>query len=154
MSNANQPGAAWAGPGDPFVLIGGHVVSPADGFGDIGRMENGDLRRHRDILAQRDLLVGRNASIEGTEVVEGDSSVEGNQTVQGNQTVEGNASVVGTSNVEGLFTAEADATLEGALFHDGATAGFYGNGPIAQPAAVPVTAAGIHAALVSLGLIS
>ena len=31
--------------------------------------------------------------------------------------------------------------------------GFFGNGPISRPAGVPVTAAGIHAALVSLGLI-
>lgn len=45
MSNANQPGAAWSGPGDPFVLVAGHLVSPQDGFGEIGRMANGDLRR-------------------------------------------------------------------------------------------------------------
>jgi hypothetical protein len=35
-----------------------------------------------------------------------------------------------------------------------ATLGFYGSPPITQPTGVPITAAGIHAALVSLGLIS
>ena len=45
MSNANHPGAAGSGPGDPLVLVGGHIVSPQDGFGEIGRMANGDLRR-------------------------------------------------------------------------------------------------------------
>lgn len=45
MSNANQPGAAWSGPGDPFIVVAGHLVSPQDGFGEIGRMANGDLRR-------------------------------------------------------------------------------------------------------------
>jgi hypothetical protein len=32
--------------------------------------------------------------------------------------------------------------------------GFFGATPVAQPTSVPVTAAGIHAALVSLGLIT
>ena len=43
--SANQPTAAWAGTGDPLVVVAGHLVSPQDGFGEIGRMANGDLRR-------------------------------------------------------------------------------------------------------------
>lgn len=43
--SANQPTAAWSGPGDPLVVVAGHLVSPQDGFGEIGRMPNGDLRR-------------------------------------------------------------------------------------------------------------
>jgi len=55
-------------------------------------------------------------------------------------------------------TAQSDfggrVNLNGVLAHASANLGFYGTAPIAQPAAVPVTAAGIHAALVSLGLIT
>jgi hypothetical protein len=36
----------------------------------------------------------------------------------------------------------------------GGSVGFFGSAAVAKPTAVPVTAAGIHAALVSLGLIS
>ena len=43
--SANQPTAAWSGPGDPLVVVAGHLVSPQDGFGEIGRMPNGNLRR-------------------------------------------------------------------------------------------------------------
>jgi hypothetical protein len=39
------------------------------------------------------------------------------------------------------------------LAHRGTRAGFYATAPIAKPTGVPVTAAGVHAALVSLGLI-
>ena len=45
-------------------------------------------------------------------------------------------------------------TLSGTFTHNGSSLGFYGIAPIAQPAGVAVTAAGIHAALVSLGLIT
>jgi hypothetical protein len=41
-----------------------------------------------------------------------------------------------------------------ALHHQGASAGFFGTTPIAKPTGVAVSAAGIHAALVSLGLIA
>jgi len=55
-------------------------------------------------------------------------------------------------------TAQSDfggrVNLNGVLAHANANLGFYGTAPIAQPAAVPVTAAGIHAALASLGLIT
>lgn len=47
--SANQPTAAWAGIGDPLVVVAGHLVSPQDGFGEIGRMPNGDLRRPSQI---------------------------------------------------------------------------------------------------------
>lgn len=41
----------------------------------------------------------------------------------------------------------------GAIDHDGSTVGFYGTAPIAKQTGVAVSAAGIHAALVALGLI-
>ena len=40
------------------------------------------------------------------------------------------------------------------FFHDGTNLGFYSTAPIAKQLAVPVTAAGIHAALVAVGLIT
>ncbi len=45
-----------------------------------------------------------------------------------------------------------DINITGALNHDGATVGFYATTPIAQQTGVAVTAAGIHAAIVALGL--
>jgi hypothetical protein len=47
----------------------------------------------------------------------------------------------------------SDIEVDGALNHDGSTVGFYGTAPIAQQTGVAVSAAGIHAALVALGLI-
>jgi hypothetical protein len=44
--------------------------------------------------------------------------------------------------------------VQSALSHEGADLGFYGTSPIAKPTGVAVSAAGIHAALVSLGLIA
>jgi len=40
------------------------------------------------------------------------------------------------------------------LNHDGSTVGFYGTAPVARQTGVAVDAAGIHAALVALGLIT
>ncbi len=44
--------------------------------------------------------------------------------------------------------------IDGPLNHDGSTAGFFGTAPAAKPTGVAVTAAGVHAALVTLGLIA
>jgi hypothetical protein len=44
--------------------------------------------------------------------------------------------------------------IDGALNHDGSTVGFYGTAPVAQQTGVAVSAAGVHAALVALGLIT
>ena len=44
--------------------------------------------------------------------------------------------------------------VNGAIQADGLTVGFYGTTPIVQQTGVPVSAAGIHAALVNLGLIT
>ena len=44
-------------------------------------------------------------------------------------------------------------TIGGNLTHTGIGAGFFNTTPILKPTGVAVTAAGIHAALVSLGLI-
>jgi hypothetical protein len=45
-------------------------------------------------------------------------------------------------------------TLAGDLDHNGTNVGFYGTAPIAKQTGVTVDAAGIHAALVALGLIT
>lgn len=55
--------------------------------------------------------------------------------------------------VTGATTVEA-IEINGALNHDGTTVGFYGTAPIAQQTGVAVSAAGVHAALVALGLIT
>lgn len=47
-----------------------------------------------------------------------------------------------------------DVEINGALNHDGATVGFYGATPTTQLTGVAVSAAGVHAALVTLGLIT
>jgi hypothetical protein len=43
--------------------------------------------------------------------------------------------------------------IDGALNHDGSSVGFYGTTPVAKQTGVAVSSAGIHAALVNLGLI-
>ena len=52
------------------------------------------------------------------------------------------------------LTATAAVNIGGALNHDGLTAGFYATAPIAKQVGVAVSAAGVHAALVNLGLIA
>lgn len=54
----------------------------------------------------------------------------------------------------GDIIAAGDVEIDGALNHDGTTVGFYGTAPIAKQTGVAVTAAGIHAALVALGIIA
>ena len=67
--------------------------------------------------------------------------------------------IVGTGKVLIGATGNDDLKLnsieiDGDLNHDGANVGFYGTAPVAQQTGVAVTAAGIHAALVNLGLIT
>lgn len=50
--------------------------------------------------------------------------------------------------------ATAALEIDGALDHDGTTVGFYGTAPVAKQTGVAVSAAGVHAALVNLGLIT
>jgi hypothetical protein len=52
-----------------------------------------------------------------------------------------------------IYLANSDNNNRGDQFNSGKV-GFYGTTPVIKPAGVPVTAAGVHAALVSLGLIS
>lgn len=47
-----------------------------------------------------------------------------------------------------------DMQIDNALDHKGTLAGFYATAPVAKPTGVAVTASGIHAALVTLGLIA
>lgn len=110
MTNANQPGAAWADVNDPLYVVCGHLISPQDGFGEIGRMADGALRRY-------------------------------------NRMEIGAGGIVTIGNMQMV-----DAIILGALQHEGTTAGFYNTAPIAQQVGVAVTAAGIHAAIVALGL--
>lgn len=49
---------------------------------------------------------------------------------------------------------QTEFELDGALNHDGSTVGFYGTAPVAQQTGVAVSAAGVHTALVNLGLIT
>ena len=53
-----------------------------------------------------------------------------------------------------LFKLTGALEIDGALNHDGSTVGFYGVAPTVQLTGVAVSAAGIHAALVTLGLIT
>lgn len=53
-----------------------------------------------------------------------------------------------------LFRVNATTEINGDLDHNGTNVGFYGTAPVAQQTGVAVTAAAIHAALVSLGLIT
>ena len=55
-------------------------------------------------------------------------------------------------NIAGTLT--TDINITGAALRIGGNVGFYNTAPVAQPTAVAVTAAGIHAALVTLGLIT
>jgi hypothetical protein len=48
----------------------------------------------------------------------------------------------------------SSVTIPGTFDHDGSSVGFYGTAPVAKQTGVAVTAAGVHAALVNLGLIS
>lgn len=57
------------------------------------------------------------------------------------------------SGSPGIVTVYGELDIDGALNHDGTTVGFYGTAPIAKQTGVAVDAAGIHAALVALGLI-
>lgn len=60
----------------------------------------------------------------------------------------------GTLNYCARFQGAAGVRIDGILEHGAANLGFYGTAPIAQQLGVAVTAAGIHAALVALGLIT
>jgi len=60
----------------------------------------------------------------------------------------------GTAYMFPKLDCQGEIELNGALNHDGSTVGFYGTAPVAKQTGVAVSAAGIHAALVALGLIS
>ena len=60
----------------------------------------------------------------------------------------------GTVNLSEHAYVYGNMTIGADLNHDGTYVGFYGTVPIVKPTGVAVTAAGIHAALVSLGLIA
>lgn len=62
-----------------------------------------------------------------------------------------NSSLQLTISTTGITVAGA-IEIDGALNHDGTTVGFYGTTPITQQTGVAVSAAGVHAACVALGL--
>ena len=57
-------------------------------------------------------------------------------------------------DVQGDIQCTGQLDLDGDLNHDGSNVGFYATAPIAKQTGVAVTPAGIHAALVNLGLIT
>ncbi len=59
-----------------------------------------------------------------------------------------------TIHQDGKVQILGELEIDGALNHDGTTIGFHGTTPITKQTGVEVTAAGVHAALVNLGLIS
>ncbi len=62
--------------------------------------------------------------------------------------------VLEASTKSGGFLIDDELEIDGALNHDGTTVGFYGTVPTTKQTGVAVTAAAIHAALVTLGLIA
>ncbi len=56
--------------------------------------------------------------------------------------------------LEDKLKVDLELEVDGDLNHDGTNVGFYATAPVAQQTGVAVTAAGIHAALVNLGLIT
>jgi len=60
---------------------------------------------------------------------------------------------VAVADMSGL-TAGGSFAVKYDLWHKGTKAGFFGTNPVTKPTGVAVTAAGIHAALVTLGLIA
>ncbi|KKM11738.1 hypothetical protein LCGC14_1720670 [marine sediment metagenome] len=56
--------------------------------------------------------------------------------------------------VDGVLLKDGGMKITGDLDHDGSNVGFYAAAPVAQQTGVEVTAAGVHAALVNLGLIT
>lgn len=73
--------------------------------------------------------------------------------VTGDATVISSGDIATNGSVSALGSSGA-LNIGGALNHDGTTVGFYGTVPIAKQSGVAVTAGGIHAALVALGLIA
>ncbi len=59
-----------------------------------------------------------------------------------------------TDNSAGATVVGTELELDGDLNHDGTNLGFYGTAPVTQQTGVAVSSAGIHAALVNLGLIT
>lgn len=55
---------------------------------------------------------------------------------------------------DGKTQLDGELEVDGAFNHDGSTVGFFGTTPQSKPTSVAVDASGIHAALVTLGLIA
>ena len=70
----------------------------------------------------------------------------------GDVTITHSANVITVAG--GSLVTSGALTMDGALDHNGTTVGFYGAVPTTQLTGVAVSAAGIHAALVTLGLIT
>jgi hypothetical protein len=72
------------------------------------------------------------------------------------------AAAIGAEAMATKMTFDANVTVDagawllvgGPLGHSGSHVGFYGTAPVTKPTGVAVTAAGVHAALVTLGLIA
>lgn len=66
----------------------------------------------------------------------------------------GNIMELGDSRMAAIYVPNTPLRVAGYLQHEGTRAGFYGTTPIVKQTGVAVTAGGIHAALVALGLIA
>ena len=62
--------------------------------------------------------------------------------------------LTGDQAIAGVKTFSDNLIIGADLDHNGSNVGFYSTAPAAQPTGVAVSAAGIHAALVTLGLIT
>lgn len=110
------------------------------------KMSVGVPKRWNDLLYW-DPAAGQSATFE-------DLVVTDDLTVGDDVAVTGDAVVSGNLTVTGIAGSVAALVAQGIFAHQGTTLGFYNTSPIAKQTGVAVTAGGIHAALVALGLIA
>ena len=106
------------------------------------------------------LVVGTAGGVESGGVYDGGSNspILATAAATGTVYIRPNAESSGTGqaifNTSATHLQAATTTITNALDHDGTTVGFYGTTPVAKQTGVAVSAAGVHAALVNLGLIT
>lgn len=128
-----QDNGQWTGRSQDFT--GGIVVS---GASNLVRSGSGQANFTGSGLTQ---FTGADINIQNGVALIGYSDAASTETLRLNMST-------------GAGTFGAAVEIDGDLNHDGSNVGFYGTAPVAQQTGVAVTAAGIHAALVNLGLIT
>lgn len=91
---------------------------------------------------------------EQSQVFQGGILIEDGQSIGVNNGGVMTVPVGATLEIAGTLDCLATVSARGAFFHRGSTLGFYDTAPIAKQTGVAVSAGGVHAALVALGLIS